>query len=172
MNRPQRTKGEQRDHMTSQLEKQLLFDMNINEQRADELAQQLRAFNQTHFAQWEQNHHAQMATPLHIFAFNAQGVMIGGLTGRTNAIYTWLEISIIWVKEEWRRQGIGKQLMQQAEAEAHKRGCLYARLATSHYQAPGFYEKLGYGLYGKLENCPPGEISFYYYKCLPKETQP
>lgn len=161
---------EARDHMTIQLEKQIIFDMNLDEQRTNELTQHLMTFNRIHFAQWEQNHHAQSPAPLHIFALNQQGVMIGGLTGRTHAIYTWLEISMIWVNEEWRRKGIGKELMQQAEAEAHKRGCLYARLATSQYQAPGFYEKVGYVLYGKLENCPPGEISFYYYKCLPKDN--
>jgi ribosomal protein S18 acetylase RimI-like enzyme len=41
-----------------------------------------------------------------------------------------------------------------------------ARLATSNFQAPGFYERLGYSLYGKLENCPPGETAYYYWKEL------
>lgn len=150
---------------------QLIFDMTISDQRADDLTQHLITFNRTHFAQWEQNHHARNPEPLHIFVFDKDGVMIGGLTGRTNALHTWLEISVIWVKAEWRGQGIGQALMQQAEVEAHKRGCRYARLATSHYQAPGFYEKLGYLLYGKLENCPPGEIGFYYYKCLQKDER-
>ena len=56
--------------------------------------------------------------------------------------------------------------MEQGEAEAVRRGCLYARLSTGHHQAPGFYEKIGYVLYGKLENCPPGDTSYYYRKDL------
>lgn len=44
--------------------------------------------------------------------------------------------------------------------------CRYARLATSDYQAPAFYRKLGYQLYGQLENCPAGETVYYFYKEL------
>jgi ribosomal protein S18 acetylase RimI-like enzyme len=45
-------------------------------------------------------------------------------------------------------------------------GCRYARLATGNYQAPAFYQKLGYTLYGTLEHCPPGETAFYFWKLL------
>ena len=33
-------------------------------------------------------------------------------------------------------------------------------------QAPGFYSRLGYELYGTLENCPPGTTVFYFRKDL------
>ena len=39
-------------------------------------------------------------------------------------------------------------------------------IATSNFQAPGFYEHLGYALYGRLENCPPGETVLYFWKEL------
>jgi GNAT superfamily N-acetyltransferase len=73
---------------------------------------------------------------------------------------------MIWVEARAREQGIGRELMKRAEEEALRRGCLYARTCTSDYQAPRFYEKLGYSLYGKLENCPPGETCYYYRKDL------
>ena len=56
--------------------------------------------------------------------------------------------------------------MMQAEQEARRRGCRYARLATGNYQAPDFYPKLGYVLYGTLENCPAGVTVYYFYKEL------
>lgn len=59
--------------------------------------------------------------------------------------------------------------MRQAEQAAVAQGCRYARLATSHYQAPGFYAKLGYIQYGYLENCPPGEHLAYFWKPLAAE---
>lgn len=37
---------------------------------------------------------------------------------------------------------------------------------------PGFYERLGYSLYGKLEKCPPGETVYYYWKELADESVP
>jgi hypothetical protein len=33
--------------------------------------------------------------------------------------------------------------MAEAEAEALRRECHFARLATSNFQTPGFYERLG-----------------------------
>ncbi|HUY77275.1 MAG TPA: GNAT family N-acetyltransferase [Ktedonobacterales bacterium] len=90
----------------------------------------------------------------------------GGLVGRTHAIAQWLEVSVVWVDEQARGQGMGRWLMAEAEREAIGRGCQFARLATSNFQAPGFYEKLGYALYGRLENCPPGETIFYFWKAL------
>ncbi len=59
--------------------------------------------------------------------------------------------------------------MRAAEMEAVARGCQYARLATSDYQAPGFYAKLGYAQNGMLENCPPGETVYYFWKRLRSE---
>lgn len=73
--------------------------------------------------------------------------------------------------EDHRGRGIGRGLMGCAKEEARRRGCLYARLATSTFQAPGFYEKMGYVLYGRLEDCPPSDTSLYYRKDLhPKGT--
>ena len=40
--------------------------------------------------------------------------------------------------------------MQNAEQEAKKRGCHMAYVDTFDFQARGFYEKLGYSVYGEL----------------------
>jgi ribosomal protein S18 acetylase RimI-like enzyme len=77
-----------------------------------------------------------------------------------------LEISVIWIEERLRQHGLGRRLMEQAEHVAVERGCQYARLATSNFQVSLFYQKLGYGLYGTLDNCPPGETVFYLWKKL------
>ena len=57
--------------------------------------------------------------------------------------------------------------MEQCDHEAIQRGCRYARLSTSDYQAPEFYPKLGYTRYGLLADCPPGETVSYFWKPLP-----
>jgi ribosomal protein S18 acetylase RimI-like enzyme len=141
-----------------------IFDHQINEEREEFVTAQLVAFNEAHTTAYPVEPHE--AQPLHLYALDTTGAIRGGLIGRTHAIPQWLEISIIWVDEQIRRQGLGRQLMEEAEREACRRGCRYARLATSNFQAPGFYERLGYSLYGKLENCPPGETAYYYWKEL------
>jgi GNAT superfamily N-acetyltransferase len=95
-----------------------------------------------------------------------KGFVVGGLIGRTNEIPEWLEVSVIWVAEDKRGQGTGHHLMGLAEEEAKRRGCRYARLATGDYQAPDFYRRVGYRLYGKLGNCPRGDTVYYFYKEL------
>jgi hypothetical protein len=57
--------------------------------------------------------------------------------------------------------------MAQGKQEGARRGCRYARLAPSDYQAPEFHARLGYTRYGLLANCPPGETVSYFWKPLP-----
>jgi ribosomal protein S18 acetylase RimI-like enzyme len=136
-----------------------------DETRSEYVTNGLRDFNQTRQSPLWTNF-PQASAPLEVYALDEAGSVVGGLVGVTNAIPEWLNISVLWVQEEQRGQGIGGHLMRRAEAEAKNRSCRFARLATSDYQAPGFYEKMGYEMYGKLENCPQGEIDYYFYKEL------
>jgi ribosomal protein S18 acetylase RimI-like enzyme len=140
------------------------LDTAVNEQNDDFITAQLVAFNEAHTTALPVE--VRDPQPLHLYARDAAGAIRAGLVGRTHAIPHWLEVSVIWVDEQARGQGIGSWLMREAEREAMDRGCHYARLATSDFQAPGFYEKLGYALYGRLDNCPPGETAFYFWKTL------
>lgn len=143
---------------------QYLFDHTVNVQREEYITNQLIAFNQAHSTALPIEHVDPL--PLQITLLDARGTVLGGLVGRTHAIPQWLEISIIWIDESQRNHGLGQQLMKEVEQEARQRGCHYARVTTSDFQAPGFYQKLGYTLYGKLENCPPGETVLYFWKSL------
>ena len=146
---------------------QLTFDMTVNTAREAYVEAQIIAYNHQHNAFISENYGPPYeAEQIHFYALDVDGEVVGGLTGRTHAIHSWLEIAMIWVREDLRHHGIGRSLMIQAEAEAMKRGCLYARLSTSRHQAPQFYEKLGYVEYGRLEDCPPGDLCFYYRKDL------
>jgi len=141
-------------------------------EREKAVTEALIGYNRTHSPHWAQNNDAQFQPmPLQFFVVDGGGVLLGGLTGRTHSLRAWLEIGTLWVEEDHRGRGIGKELVGRAEEEARRRGCLYARLSTNTFQAPGFYEKLGYVLYGRLEDCPPGDTSLYYRKDLrPKGT--
>jgi ribosomal protein S18 acetylase RimI-like enzyme len=107
-----------------------------------------------------------ISVPLHIYALDKANVLVGGLIGKTLQGWDWLEIGVIWVHDAVRGQGLGRQLVAQAEAEACKRGCHYARLSTWEFQARGFYEKLGYNLYGQLDDYPREHTVYYFRKAL------
>jgi ribosomal protein S18 acetylase RimI-like enzyme len=141
------------------------FSFAVNDDWAAYLTQQLIAFNQPHASPlWQ--HPPYPPAPLQLYAHDAAGTITGGVIGRTNAIPEWLEITILWVDTAHRGRGLGRQLMHQAEAEAKRRSCRYARVNTAQFQAPGFYIKLGYARYGQLENCPQGETISYFHKEL------
>lgn len=78
----------------------------------------------------------------------------------------WLHVSVVWVDERLRGQGFGTQLVNAMEAEAIRRGCRGAYLDTFSYQARPFYEKLGYEVFGTLDDYPAGHQRFYMRKKL------
>lgn len=82
---------------------------------------------------------------------------------------TWwggLEVQYLWVGDQCRKSGYGRQLMQRAEEEARKRGCHMAYVDTFDFQARGFYEKLGYRVYGDLPGYAHRHIRYYLAKDL------
>jgi GNAT superfamily N-acetyltransferase len=50
-----------------------------------------------------------------------------------------------------RNEGHASRLLIAAESEARKRGCKHAFLDTFSFQALGFYYKLGYSEFGRLD---------------------
>ncbi|MBW4092289.1 MAG: GNAT family N-acetyltransferase [Proteobacteria bacterium] len=92
------------------------------------------------------------------------GQVVGGLWGRT--AWRWLFVDLLFVPEPLRGSGLGASLMRQAEAEAIRRGCLGAWLDTFSFQARGFYEGLGYTMFGALSEYPPGHDRFFMQKPL------
>lgn len=88
----------------------------------------------------------------------------GGLIGQI--LWQWLRIEILAVPERYRGQGVGSQLMALAEAIAWAHGCRRAWVDTFSFQAPRFYEKLGYQRFGELADYPPGETRSFYWKEL------
>ncbi|HKD31295.1 MAG TPA: GNAT family N-acetyltransferase [Xanthobacteraceae bacterium] len=90
--------------------------------------------------------------------------IVGGLYGSTAFSHLWIDL--LFVPESVRGLGIGRKLITQAEAEAMRRGCRAAALDTFSFQARGFYERLGYSVFGVLNDCPPGHSRFYLTKQL------
>jgi GNAT superfamily N-acetyltransferase len=62
--------------------------------------------------------------------------------------------------------GIARTLLAAVEDEARTRGGRWAKLNTWEFQAPGFYEHLGYVVYGREIDYPPGHVNYLMRKDL------
>lgn len=90
--------------------------------------------------------------------------IVGGVIGAT--YWDWLHVDLMWVKEELRGHGYGRRLLAAAEEEARQRGARNAFLDTFTFQAPGFYEKHGYRVFGTLDGFPAGHQRLFMTKAL------
>jgi GNAT superfamily N-acetyltransferase len=78
--------------------------------------------------------------------------------------FEWLFVNWLWVAEPYRKHGVGSQLMTGAEEFARAQGCRGAYLDTFTFQAPKFYERLGYREFGRLNDFPPGHSRIWFSK--------
>ncbi|WP_330239153.1 GNAT family N-acetyltransferase [Streptomyces sp. NBC_00525] len=103
--------------------------------------------------------------PLHVWALDAEGELVGGLAARTWA--RWLHLELLWVDTAHRGSGLGARLLAEAERLAREdRSCARSRVETWDFQAPGFYRKQGYEIRGQVEDFPPGVTQFTLTKNL------
>lgn len=117
----------------------------------------IRDFNKAHAG-------SDAATPLCVVLKAPGGEVVGGLIGDT--YYEWLYINLMFVKDELRGKGFGQKIMALAEEEARRRGVKNIYLDTFSFQAPEFYEKLGYHVFGELKDFPPGHTRYFMTKKL------
>ena len=133
----------------------ITLDLNPTDADIRTLKHHLIDFNNQHA---EPEHYQQLV----LFVRDPSGEIAGGLLGYTH--WRWLFVQNLWVAESIRSLGYGRKLMESAEHEAHLRGCRHAYLDTFDFQALGFYQKLGYELFGQLEDYPPGHTKYFLQK--------
>ena len=130
---------------------------NTESQKAHEIGGLIRSYNRS-------KREAAESEPLNLYVEDDSGEVLAGLVAETFG--NWLEIEYLFVKEELRGQGIGSQLLQQAESEAKKRNCRFAFVNTYQFQAPAFYQKHGYQEVFTLKDYPCTGQRHYYQKDL------
>ena len=130
---------------------------NIESQKSQVIGDLIRSFNRS-------KREAAESEPLNLYVEDDSGELMAGLVAETFG--NWLEIEYLFVKEDLRGQGIGSQLLQQAESEAKKRNCRSVFVNTYQFQAPAFYQKHGYKEVFTLKDYPYTGQRHYYQKDL------
>ncbi len=138
--------------------KQIQFEITTNPLEADlkTIDTGIAHYNQSRIGK-------QKYVPIGCFA-RIDHQVIGGISG--NLFWNYLYIDIMWIHENYRKQGIGSKLIEKIERLSIKNEIYRSHLCTASFQAVEFYEKCGYTIFGKLEDMPEGETEFYLYKRL------
>lgn len=91
--------------------------------------------------------------------------VLGGLWGLS--LWGSFYIGLLVAPENARGQGLGRELMSRAEAEAISRGCRHMWLDTYAFQARPFYERLGFAVFGQIDGPTPMFPRVFMRKDLP-----
>lgn len=90
----------------------------------------------------------------------AESQRMGGLVYHIDGIT--MHIDFVWISNLLRGKGAGALLMDAAQKKAVQTGCKKIKLFTNTFQAPGFYQKLGYAL-TSAETDPQMESNTIYH---------
>ncbi|EFU5574295.1 GNAT family N-acetyltransferase [Salmonella enterica subsp. enterica serovar Senftenberg] len=96
----------------------------VTEFDKEELLAGLRSYN-AQFVDFSKN------GQLGVYCRNESGEMVGGLIADRKG--PWLCIDYLWVSESARSNGLGSKLMEMAEKEGLRKGCVHGLVDTSLY---------------------------------------
>jgi len=111
------------------------------------ILERLKAYNLDRFGE---SGRRDLCIPLH----DGDGEVIGGLVGYTGR--GWLYTAMLFVPETLRGQGLAARMLDMAETEARRRGCIGAYIDTMNPDALRLYLNQGYREIGRLEGLAGG----------------
>ncbi|MFC4640438.1 GNAT family N-acetyltransferase [Deinococcus hohokamensis] len=147
---------------------QLHLESGAHPEREALVSAALVAYNAGHSAMLRRRFDPQhlKAVPVEAYLLAGDDEVLGGCTGRAVPLWGWLEIDLLWLREDLRGQGWGARLLADVEAQASDLGCTRAKLSTWEFQARPFYERQGYAVYAEEHDYPPGHTNFLMRKAL------
>ncbi len=101
--------------------------------------------------------------PLAVTVRDKDGEVVGGLWGYSHYGFLFVELLALG---EAKGQGLGRRVMELAEAEARRRDLVGIWLDTWTFQAPDFYPKFGFVECGRITDYPPGHDRIFFVKRL------
>lgn len=113
------------------------------------------------FAEYGESQGIHSELQLKMIKAEQDGAVIGVLT--FIVLYGSIYIDDLLIKPEYRRQGLGKQLLGMVEEYGRSAGVKCISLNTFRFQAPVFYEKCGYQLEYIRKDRDKDKLDRYYF---------
>jgi len=136
------------------MELQIIQESNLQDKAY--VRDKMSEFNRMHFPDDLKGRYQEV----NLFLKDDAGQTYGGIIGEI--CWNWMEIQYLFIEAAYRGAGYGKRLLEEAEKLAREKGCDFMKLDTLSFQALDFYKKLGFEVYGVIENA--GRHTHYYLK--------
>lgn len=143
-----------------EIERKLFLTEEFQESDVQFIINQIDSFNQS-IAPTAQESYSE---PINLILKDQEGQIFGGVLGRFYRFA--LYIHVLWVSEKLRGNGYGSRLLDEIEFITRSKGCKLIHLDTWNFQAPDFYMKHGFEIFGILEGFPEGFKRYYLRKVL------
>lgn len=129
--------------------------INLREEQIEDIEERLENFDEAHITY-------TMDGCIRI-GMEEGGKLIAGLDACITT-FKILYVSTMFVDPEYRRKGIGTQLIREMEKRAAAMGVNTIRLDTFDWQGKDFYEALGYKCVGSYGNAEDGYSEYFFMK--------
>ena len=93
-----------------------------------------------------------------------EGNIVGGIL--TSTLFWAQYLEVLWVDDKYRGLGYGRDLVREAERLSKKNGCITSHTYTFSWQAPDFYQAVGYKLIATYEGYIDGITELILMKRL------
>ena len=114
--------------------------VNTTDDEVKEFQQGLLAFNMEHT-----NGEFNSPQPwINLVLKDHEGTIVGGIL--TSTLYWSQYLEVLWVDKKHRGLGYGRDLVLEAQRLAKKNGCMTSHTYTFSWQAPDFYQAVGFDL--------------------------
>ncbi len=127
-----------------------MTDINFieREMTAEELAQMNAGFDQ------HATEHGNPPVPSKRYGFVVMDgeTFIGCASGLTNDNYQWFYLTDLFIKKDYRGQGLGTEILNKLEERLVEVGIKNIWTWTAGYEAPGFYKSQGYTVFAEMKN--------------------
>jgi len=102
--------------------------------------------------------------PLAWVVREAGGRLVAGLLAEY--AWSWLYVQVLWINADRRGQGLGRALMAAAETWTREAGGTGILVETADFQAPDFYRRVGFSVFGEVPDLPPGSRTYFLLRRL------
>lgn len=93
-----------------------------------------------------------------------QGQVVAALLAAV--FYRGYNLQLLWVREDFRGRGLGRRLLDAAEQQAQAHRCTVIFGFSFGFQAPDYYTRAGYRVFGVIEDYPAGYNCHFLSKRL------